>query len=476
MRTVRIVAILCDDVGVTMIAVENPATEEVLGEIADSGEAGVNQAVAAARAAFAAGVWARKLPSEKEAILWRIGDLIERDREDLALLVTLETGKTLKESRGSDVGGSADAFRYFAGAVRRIGGRTIAADGPFSVASQREAMGVVGAIVPWNYPLCLAAWKIAPALACGNSVLLKPSELTPFHALKLAELLAEAGVPPGVFQVVNGYGHTTGEALARHMDVDKISFTGSTRTGRRLLLASAESNLKPVSLELGGKSANIVFGDADPKAALRGALWGIFSNQGQICTAGSRLLVQSSLHDEFVDRLVKRVRGLKMGDPRQDDVVLGSLISKQQMERVLGYIKTGKAEGANLVCGGAREGNVGCFVQATVFSGVKNSMRIAQEEIFGPVLSVIRFETEEEALAIANGTSYGLAAAVWTSDLKRANRMASALHAGTVWVNSYNEFDAAVPFGGVKQSGFGRELGQEAIEEFTTVKSIWTAQ
>ncbi len=458
------------------IPVENPATEELLGEIADAGEQGVNDAVAAARSAFNSRLWMGKNPSERQAILWRAADLIDAHREDLALLVTLETGKTLKDARGGDVSGAADAFRYFAGLSRNSNGQSVGVDGPFSVRADREPFGVVGAITPWNYPLCIAAWKLAPALACGNSVVLKPSELTPFSTLRLGQLLAEAGVPAGTVNIVNGYGDSTGDALARHNDVDKLTFTGSTRTGRRLMVASAESNLKPVSLELGGKSANIVFADADRKAAVRGALWGAFTNQGQICTAGSRLLVESSIHDEFLEWLLRRVRSLKIGDPRQDDVTIGSLVSKKQMERVLSYIHSGKEEGATLLCGGHREGGVGCFVQPTVFSNVKPEMKIAQEEIFGPVLSVLRFATEEEALWLANSTPYGLAAGVWTADATRAARMANKLRAGTVWINCYNEFDPAAPFGGVKLSGFGRDLGQAALDQYTTVKSTWTAQ
>jgi len=460
----------------SLIEVENPATGEVLGEVVDFGDTGVNEAVSSARQAFRDRRWQGKTHSEREAILWKIADLIERDREDLTLLETLETGKTLKESRNVDVDGAANAFRYFAGLIRRIGGRTVPVDGEFEVSTRREPMGVVGAIVPWNYPLCLAAWKIAPALACGNSVVLKPSELTPYTAMRLSQLAEQAGLPEGVLGVVTGYGNTTGDALARHKDVDKLTFTGSTRTGRRLLIASAESNLKPVSLELGGKSANIVFADADMKAAVRGAFWGAFSNQGQVCTAGSRLLIESSIHDEFLAWLLKRVRALRAGDPRGENVDLGSLISERQLTRVLGYVESGKAEGAKLLHGGERISTSGYFMQPTVFDDVRPEMRIAQEEIFGPVLSVIRFDSEEDALRIANGTEYGLAAGVWTSDARRAERMVSGLRAGTVWVNTYNKFDPACPFGGVKQSGFGRDLGEEAIEQFTTLKSVWNAR
>lgn len=460
----------------SLIAVENPATGEILGEIVDFGSTGVDEAVAAARLAFDDGRWRNKPISQRVAVLDTVANLIERDSEDLTLLETLETGKTLKDARGGDVNGAAEAFRFFAAAMRNIAGRTIDVDGNFDVHTRREPFGVVGAIVPWNYPLCLAAWKLAPALACGNSVVLKPSELTPYTAMRLADLLEEAGLPEGVVQIVNGYGATTGDALARHSDVDKLSFTGSTATGRKLLIASAESNLKPVSLELGGKSANIVFKDANLKAAVRGALWGMFANQGQVCTAGSRLLVEASIHDEFLEWLLHRVRALRVGDPREESTDLGSLISERQMRRVLDYIASGKSEGATLIQGGERIGDTGYFLEPTVFTQVQPNMRIAQEEIFGPVLSVIPFETEQQALEIANGTSYGLAAGVWTSDSSRANRMAVQLNAGTVWINTYNEFDAACPFGGVKQSGFGRDLGLEAIDQSTTIKSIWTAR
>ncbi|MBM3762407.1 MAG: aldehyde dehydrogenase family protein [Acidobacteria bacterium] len=460
----------------SLIAVENPATGEILGEIVDFGPTGVDEAVAAARLAFDDGRWRNKPISQRVAVLDAVANLIERDSEDLTLLETLETGKTLKDACGGDVNGAAEAFRFFAAAMRNIAGRTIDVDGNFDVHTRREPFGVVGAIVPWNYPLCLAAWKLAPALACGNSIVLKPSELTPYTAMRLADLLEEVGLPEGVVQIVNGYGATTGEALARHSDVDKLSFTGSTATGRKLLIASAESNLKPVSLELGGKSANIVFKDANLKAAVRGALWGMFANQGQVCTAGSRLLVEASIHDEFLESLLRRVRALRVGDPREESTDLGSLISERQMRRVLDYIASGKSEGATLIQGGKRIGDKGFFLEPTVFTQVQPNIRIAQEEIFGPVLSVIPFDTEQQALEIANGTSYGLAAGIWTNDSHRAARMASQLKAGTVWINTYNEFDAACPFGGVKQSGFGRDLGLEAIDQFTTIKSIWTAR
>lgn len=462
-----------------MIAVENPANGDHLGEVPDVGAAGVDAAVAAARQTFENQAWRGKKPSEREELLWRVASLIERDAEDLALLGTIESGKTIKESRSADVGGAIDAFRYYAGAVRRLGGRTVPVDGPYVSFTMRDPVGVVGAIVPWNFPLCLAAWKIAPALACGCSVVLKPSELTPFTAMKLGELIAEAGVPEGVVNVVTGYGETTGEALARHEDVNKLTFTGSPRTGRRLLELSAQSNLKPVTLELGGKSANIVFADAELRGPVRAALWGIFANNGQVCTAGSRLLLEAPIYDEFLALLLERARKLRLGNPLKDTTDVGALVSERQMNRVLEYITQGRRSGATLLLGGERdavgERAKGYFVKPTIFGEVRPESVIAQEEIFGPVLSVIRFEGEEEALRIANGTKYGLASAVWTQDTGKMLRMARSLRSGVVWGNTYNEFDTAAPFGGVQLSGFGRDLGEEALEQYTATKTIWLA-
>lgn len=457
------------------IAVINPATEEEIGRVPDAGPSRVDEVVSQARRCFAGAEWRGRNGSEKERILLAIADAIDNERKSLGELVSRETGKTLAEALGGDVDGASDAFRYYAGAVRRICGETIPVDGKFLNYTMREPVGVVGAIVPWNFPLCIAAWKVAPALACGCSVVLKPSELTPLSALRLAELAITAGLPAGAFQVVTGYGATAGEAIARHMDIDKITFTGSPKTARRLLTASAESNLKPVSLELGGKSPNIVFADADLDAAVRKALWGIFHNKGEVCTAGSRLLLEESIHDEFVDRLATRAARLRIGNPLDPKTEMGSQVSVAHMERILSYIDRAKQSGAVLRCGGKRFGKVGCFIEPTIFSEVLPSMEIAQEEVFGPVLSVLRFREEAEAIAIANGTAYGLAAAVWTRDLRRAHRMAAALQAGVVWINTYNEFDTATPFGGVKQSGFGRDLGLAALEQYTHVKSVWVA-
>jgi aldehyde dehydrogenase (NAD+) len=461
------------------IDVINPATGELLTTVPDGEAVDVDRAVTAARASFEKKRWRGMDPSKKEKVLWDIAELLVNHKDELAALESMENGKTLREAAGADVGPAIDAFRYYAGWVRKIYGETIPVDGPYLNYTLREPVGVVGAIVPWNYPLQLAAWKVAPALACGCSIVLKPSEMTPLTALKLAEFCMEAGLPEGVLNVVTGYGHTAGDALGRHMDVDKVSFTGSTRTGRALLKASAESNLKRVSLELGGKSPNIVFPDADMDAAMKSAFWGIFSNKGEICSAGSRLLLHADIYDKFLAGMVSRAKRMKVGDPLDKGTAMGSQISAAQMERILGYIRSGLEEGAKLECGGERDtegpNSKGFFVKPTVFSEVKPQMKIAQEEIFGPVLSAIRFENPDEAVSIANGTIYGLVSAVWTKDIKLAHRMAGEIKAGTVWINTYNGFDTGSPFGGYKQSGFGRDLGMHALEQYTNVKSVWVA-
>ena len=460
-----------------MIEVRNPATGDLLATVPDSTVSDVDRAVSAARESFEKKHWRGLDPSRKERILWDLASLIDKHRDELARLESMENGKTLREALGADVEPAIDAFRYYAGWVRKIYGETIPVDGPFLNYTLREPVGVVGAIVPWNYPLQIAVWKIAPALAAGCSVVLKPSELTPLTALRLADLALEAGIPGGVINVVTGYGHTTGEALARHMDVDKISFTGSIRTARALLKAAAESNLKRVSLELGGKNPNIVFPDAPREAALKSALWGIFANKGEVCSAGSRLLLHRDIHDEFVDQLVHRARELKVGDPLDPATQMGSQISQAQLDRILGYIESGKQEGAKLVTGGSRDTQGtkanGHFIEPTIFTDVYPRMKIAQEEIFGPVLATMRFESPEEAIEIANGTVYGLVSAVWTKDIQLAHRMAAEIKAGSVWINTYNGFDTASPFGGYKQSGFGRDLGQYALDQYTNVKSVW---
>ncbi|MGH9658165.1 MAG: aldehyde dehydrogenase family protein [Bryobacteraceae bacterium] len=461
------------------IEVRNPATGELLTTVPDADAADVDRAVAAARSSFERKAWRGLDPSKREKILWNLADLLVRNKEELTTLESMENGKTLREAAGADVEPAIDAFRYYAGWVRKIYGETIPVDGPFLNYTLREPVGVAGAIVPWNYPLQIAAWKLAPALACGCSVVLKPSELTPLTALRLAELSLEAGIPEGVVNVVTGYGHTAGEAIGRHMDIDKISFTGSIRTARALLRASAESNLKRISLELGGKSPNIIFPDADIEAAIKSAFWGIFANKGEICSAASRLLVHADVHDRFLEALVDRARKMKVGDPLDKSTAMGSQISQTQLDRILGYIRSGVEEGARLLCGGERdiEGakRNGFFVKPTVFSEVRPEMKIAQEEIFGPVLAAIRFSTPEEAVEIANGTIYGLVSAVWTRDIKLAHRLAGEIKAGSVWINTYNGFDTGSPFGGYKQSGFGRDLGAHALEQYTNVKSVWVA-
>ena len=462
-----------------VIDVVNPATGDLLTTVPDGAACDVDRAVAAARASFERKTWRGMDPSRKEKTLWDISEILLKHREELAVLESMENGKTVREAGGADVDPAIDAFRYYAGWVRKIYGETIPVDGPFLNYTLREPVGVVGGIVPWNYPLQIAAWKVAPALACGCSVVLKPSEWTPLTALKLAEYCQEAGLPDGVLNVVTGYGQTAGEALALHMDVDKISFTGSIRTARRLLQASGESNLKRLSLELGGKSPNIIFPDCDIDAALKSAFWGIFANKGEICSAASRLLVHEDIHDRFVGELVARAQKLKVGDPLDKSTQMGSQVSGRQMERILDYIKSGKEEGAKLECGGERdiEGAKakGFFVKPTIFSEVKPDMKIAQEEIFGPVLCALKFRDAEEAVEIANCTIYGLVSAVWTRDIKLAHRMAADIKAGSVWINTYNGFDTASPFGGYKQSGFGRDLGSYALEQYANIKSVWVA-
>lgn len=459
------------------IEVRSPATGALLTSVPDASAEDVNRAVAAARNSFENQAWRGKDPSEKERILHRIADLMEQHKEELAGILSLENGKTFREALRGDVNPGIDSFRYYAGWVRRIYGETIPVDGPFLNYTLREPVGVAGAIVPWNYPVCIATWKFAPALACGCSVILKPSELTPLSALKLAELCAEAGIPDGVVNVITGYGATTGEAMARHMDVDKISFTGSIRTARSLLKASAETNLKRLSLELGGKNPNIVFSDCDLDQAVDAAFWGIYANKGEVCSAGSRLLVHADVHDRFVELLTKRAKAMKVGDPFDSSSEMGSQISEQQLDRILSYVQSGCNEGAHLNCGGHRDTEGakarGFFVQPAIFTSVLPQMKIAQEEIFGPVLATLRFQDEEEAVRIANGTIYGLVSAVWTRDIRLAHRMATRIKAGSVWINTYNGFDSASPFGGYKQSGFGRDLGAYALEQYTNVKSVW---
>jgi aldehyde dehydrogenase (NAD+) len=450
----------------------NPATEEVITSIAEGDKADINLAVTAARKAFEEGPWRKIDARDRGKILLKIMELTEKSKDELALLETLDNGKPISETTNADLPLVIDCLLYYAGWADKIHGETIPVRGEFFNYTIREPVGVVGQIIPWNFPLLMAVWKIAPALACGNTVVLKPAEQTPLTALRLGEICQEAGLPDGVLNIVPGYGPTAGAALAEHMDVDKIAFTGEYTTGR-IIMQAASKNLKRVSLELGGKSPNIVFADSDIDSAVNGAMTGIFFNQGEVCCAGSRLFLEKSIHDEFVEKLSNKASSLRVGNPEDVGTQMGAQVSKEQFDKILGYIDSGRQEGAKLVTGGERCGKRGYFVKPTIFDAVDNNMKIAREEIFGPVVSAITFDDVADMVRQCNSSIYGLAAAVWTRDIKKAHRLARDLKAGTIWVNTYNTFDAASPFGGFKQSGFGRELGIHALELYTQVKSVW---
>jgi len=453
----------------------NPANEELLTPVGKGDERDVDVAVRAARKAFDEGPWPRMSPHERGRIVWKLGELIQANLDEMARLESLCTGKTMFDSGKVEIPFAAEVFRYYAGWATKIHGETLQLRDTAFTFTLRQPVGVVGAIVPWNFPFLLSSWKLAPALAAGNTVVIKPASQTPYTALRFAEMCQEAGVPEGVLNVVTGPGGKVGMALVRDPRVDKIAFTGSTEVGREIMREAA-GTLKRLSLELGGKSPNIVFADADMEAAARGAMTGIFYNKGEVCAAGSRLFLEEKIHDEFMAKLTDKVKTLKVGDPLDKTTRMGPVVSKAQMETVLSYIEAGKQEGAQVVAGGARAnvGNgKGYYVEPTIFDRVTNTMKIAREEIFGPVLSVIPFRSVEEGIAQGNATSYGLAAAVWTRDVSKALKAARAIRAGTVWVNAYNLFDAALPFGGFKESGFGREMGSVGLDNYTEVKTVW---
>ncbi len=449
----------------------NPATGEILAEVAEGDVADINLAVAAARRAFESKAWSGLPPSQRARLIDKLADKLEERLEDFALLESLDNGKPLAVARVADVPMSVDNLRYMAGWATKILGDSIPIAGDFHAYTRREPIGVVGQIIPWNFPLLMAAWKLGPALAAGCTIVLKPAEQTPLSALLLAEIAAEVGFPPGVLNVVPGYGETAGAALAEHPDVDKVAFTGSTEVGK-IIVRAAAGNLKKVTLELGGKSPNIIFADADVAQATQGAAFGIFFNMGQCCTAGSRLFVERSVFDEVTHGIAAAAKAMNVGHGLDARTDIGPLVSDEQLARVTGYIESGIAEGARTLSGGARVGDRGYFVEPTVIVDAKPHMKIMREEIFGPVVAATPFDDPNEILGAANDTVYGLAAGVWTKDVSKAHKVAAALRAGTVWVNCYNVFDPALPFGGFKQSGWGREMSHNALECYTETKSV----
>jgi acyl-CoA reductase-like NAD-dependent aldehyde dehydrogenase len=461
-------------VGGQTLDVVNPATEEVIAEVAWADRPDLDAAVGAAREALT-GAWASVSARERGRLLWKIGDRLMERADEIARLETLHNGKPIFESRQIEVPAAAECFQYYAGWADKIHGETVPVKGNYLTYTLREPVGVVAAIVPWNFPLLLTAWKVAPALACGNTVIIKPASQTPLTAIALAEIALDVGLPAGVLNVITGPGSGVGQMIVEHPGIDKIAFTGDTATGRQIMKGASET-LKRITLELGGKSPNIVFPDADLEAAVRGATTGIFYGKGEVCAAGSRLLVDRSISTEFVEKVAARARKMTPGDPLDPKTRLGAISSRKQLEADLRYIDLAKEEGARLVAGGGRADigtGRGYFLEPTVFDGVTPDMTIAREEIFGPVLATIEFADLDEAIARANDSSYGLAAAVWTRDIRKAHYVARRLQAGTVWINTYNVYDTAAPFGGYKQSGFGREMSMHALEHYSQVKSVW---
>jgi aldehyde dehydrogenase (NAD+) len=451
----------------------NPATGEVLTKVAEADAADVDLAVKAARKAFhLKSPWRRMSASDRGKLLNRLADLIEKHQEELATLESLDNGKPRHIALAADLPLSIACYRYYAGWADKIQGKTIPIAGDYFCYTRHEPVGVVGQIIPWNFPLLMQAWKLAPALAAGNTVILKAAEQTPLTALRVGELILEAGFPEGVVNILAGYGPTAGGAIARHMDIDKVAFTGSTEVGKLIMQSAAETNLKRVTLELGGKSPNIVFGDAPMEQAVEGSHFALFFNQGQCCCAGSRTYVEAKIYDEFVERSVERAKRRTVGNPLDPQTEQGPQVDNDQFHKVMSYVESGKRDGANLLCGGERVGDRGYFVAPTIFSDVKDSMKIAQEEIFGPVMSILKFQDMDDLVERANANIYGLAAAVWTQDVTKALHVANSVRAGTVWVNCYDVFDAAAPFGGFKQSGLGRELGEYGLQQYTEVKTV----
>ncbi|GAB5445032.1 MAG: aldehyde dehydrogenase family protein [Fuerstiella sp.] len=449
----------------------NPATEEVICEVAEGDREDVDLAVHAAKAAFESGPWSTMDARDRGRLLLRLADLMEKHLEELAALETLDNGKPISDARSADLPLAIDCLRYYAGWADKIHGDTIPVRGNYFCYTRREPVGVCGQIIPWNFPILMVAWKWGPALATGNTIVMKPAEQTPLTCLRLGELALEAGFPPGVINIVPGYGPTAGSAIVKHPLVDKVAFTGSGEVGK-IIMAEAAETLKRTTFELGGKSPNIIFADADMDAAIAGTEFGLFFNQGQCCCAGSRVFVEDSVHEKFVERMVSRASQRVLGNPFDSETTQGPQVDREQFDRIMSYIQSGNSEGAECVAGGQRKGKRGFFIEPTIFTNVSDDMKIAQEEIFGPVMSILKFSDMNEIITRANQTTYGLAAAVWTRDVQKAHQIAASVRAGTVWINCYDVFDAAAPFGGFKMSGVGRELGEAGLHNYTELKTV----